>query len=69
MFESSVSVLAASNGLDPAQAREKLLAHFAKLRYDAYWMFFASLRPASRGTKNELCVVDLTRSFWGSWFI
>ena len=69
VFESSVSLLAADNDLEPAEAREKLLAHFSKLEQDTYWMFFASLHPSYRGSKKELCVVDLTKSFWGSWFV
>lgn len=69
VFESSVAVLASDNNLDPAEAREKLLAHFKKLGQDAYWMFFASLQRTA-GTRNkELSAIDLTKSFWGAWFV
>ena len=69
LFESSVSLLAALNRLEPAIAREKLLAHFHRLGQDSYWMFFASLSPVSGTGKQRLSAVDLSKSFWGSWFV
>ncbi len=67
LFESCVSVLARDNELDAVEARKTLLGHFSKLGHDAYWLFFASL---SRGSGREtLSLIDLTKSFWGSWFV
>jgi methylase of polypeptide subunit release factors len=69
LFEASVFSLAKDNGLDTVEARKILADHFKKLKADAYWLFFASLgRP--RGVKpNTVATVDVSKSFWGHWFV
>jgi methylase of polypeptide subunit release factors len=69
VFESSVAVLASNNNMDPAEAREKLLAHFKTLGHDAYWMFFTSLGRTAGARNKELSIINLTKSFWGAWFV
>lgn len=69
MFEGYATSLAADNGVGLAAAREIITRHYAKLRFDTYWLFFASLERAAGRTRNGLTTVDLTRSFWGGWFV
>ena len=69
LFESCVSNLARDNGLDAIQARKILGEHFARLKLDAYWLFFASLNRLPGDRNKTVATVDLTKSFWGSWFV
>lgn len=69
VFESAVSLLARANNLELALARQKLLAHFQKLGQDSYWMFFASLHRRAGAHDNRISIIDLTKSFWGAWFV
>jgi hypothetical protein len=69
LFESCVAVLARDNALEPAAARKILQTHFTRLGMNAYWLFFASLHRASGSSQGRLSIIDLTKSFWGSWFV
>jgi SAM-dependent methyltransferase len=65
LFEVCVSSLARENGLTAVEARKILGGHFAGLKMDAYWLFFASL---NRGA-GSASTIDLSKSFWGHWFV
>jgi release factor glutamine methyltransferase len=69
LFESLVFSLARDNGMDADEARKILSKHFAKLKADAYWLFFASLHRASSAADKKVSVVDVSKSFWGHWFV
>ncbi len=69
LFESCVSALARDNALKLEDARALLLRHFTKLKSDSYWLFFASLNRPANARDKSLKTIDLTKSFWGSWFV
>jgi methylase of polypeptide subunit release factors len=69
LFESMAFSLARDNRLEIAQARKILTNHFAKLKADAYWLFFASLHKAEMTSAKKVSVVDVSKSFWGHWFV
>jgi len=69
LFEASALSLAQDNGLDAGEARKILGDHFARLRADVYWVFFASLSPAAGAREKKITTVDLSGSFWGLWFV
>lgn len=68
LFEALVFSLARDNKLDDIKARKILVDHFAKLKADTYWLFFASLHRASSAADKNITTVDVSRSFWGHWF-
>jgi hypothetical protein len=69
LFEICVSSLALENGLAQLEARKILSHHFASLKMDCFWLFFASLNRGKGPKGNSLVVVDLSKSFWGHWFL
>ncbi len=69
LFEACASALARDNDLPVAKARKVLRGHFVGLGRDTYWLFFASLRRARAGSRGSLSLVDITKSFWGGWFV
>jgi release factor glutamine methyltransferase len=68
LFETCVLGLANDNGMDAAQARKILGDHFAGLGMDSYWLFFASF-GRQKGRDKTMVTIDLTKSFWGDWFV
>lgn len=69
LFEASAFSLARDNELDLGEARKILGDHFHKLKADAYCLFFASLGRATGVIGNEIITVDVSKSFWGHWFV
>ena len=69
LFEASAFSLARDNGLDIAEARKILGDHFTKLKAEAYCLFFESLGRGTGARSKEVLTVDVSKSFWGHWFV
>jgi SAM-dependent methyltransferase len=69
LFEASAFSLARDNELDVVAARKILGDHFSQLKADAYCLFFASLGRAPGARGKEMVTVNISKSFWGHWFV
>ncbi|HZV35633.1 MAG TPA: methyltransferase domain-containing protein [Verrucomicrobiae bacterium] len=69
LFEALALSFARDNRLEIDEGRKILANHFAKLKARDWWLFFASLHRASSTADKNVSIVDVSKSFWGNWFV
>lgn len=69
MFEAYAQTFAWENKLSLPAGRRVLAEHFRKCGYDYFWLFFVSLQPPAGRRQNSITEIDLTKTFWGGWFV
>ncbi|PWU18820.1 MAG: hypothetical protein C5B50_08100 [Verrucomicrobia bacterium] len=68
LFEAYVMSMALENKMEVMETRKIIHSYFSRLGHDAYFLFFTSLYR-DRGAAKSISTINMTKNFWGSWFV